>query len=67
MNSIQKETLLGYDPEIEIARQKMFDEFNDATEPSARRRALAGLADLTSMRSQTFVASYEQALGLRYE
>ena len=64
MNSIQKETLLGYDPEIEIARQKMFDEFNDATEPSARRSALEVLANLTSMRSPTFVAAYEQALGL---
>ena len=67
MNSIQKENLLGYDLEIETARQKKFEEFNDATEPDAKRSALECLADLTSMRSARFVAEYEQALGLRYE
>ncbi len=67
MNSIQKETLLGYDARIETARQKMFDEFNDATEPDAKRSAFEGFAYLTSMQNPTFVAAYEQALGLRYE
>ncbi len=67
MNSIQKETLLGYDARIETARQKMFDEFNDATEPHAKRSALEDLANLTSMRSPIFIAAYEQALGLPRE
>ncbi len=67
MNSIQKETLLGYDSRIETARQKMFDEFNDATEPNAKRSALEVFANLTSMRSPIFIAAYEQALGLLHE
>ncbi len=67
MDSIQKETLLGYDARIETARQKMFDEFNDAKEPDARRSALEGLANFTSMRSPIFIAAYEQALGLVHE
>ncbi len=67
MNSIQKETLLGYDARIETARQKMFDKFRDAKQPDAKRSALEGLANLTSMRSPIFIAAYEQALGLFHE
>ena len=67
MNSIRKETLRGYDARIETARQKMFDEFNNATGPEEKRSALEGLANFTSMRSPTFITAYEQALGLLNE
>ncbi|MCH7820370.1 MAG: hypothetical protein IIA07_00015 [Proteobacteria bacterium] len=62
---VQKEVLEGYDERLETARQKRFDEFMAATEPSAQRNALEALADLTSLRSPAFVADYELALGLR--
>ena len=65
MVSIQKETLLGYDAEIENARQMKFDEFNAATGPKAQRSAFQSFASLTARRSPTFIAELERAKGLR--
>ena len=65
MTIVRKEALKGYDKIIETARQKRFDEFRLATEPSVQRSALEVLANLTALRSPAFVADYERALGLR--
>ena len=65
MTIISIETLQGYDEEIETARQEKFDEFTLAKGPAKKRRAFESLASLTALRSSTFVANYERALGLR--
>ncbi len=64
INILQKEALEGYDHQLESARQARFDEFMTANDIEAKQDAFQSLAHLTALRSPTFVASYERALGL---
>jgi len=54
----------GYDSDLESARKKKFREFITSNNPEKKRKVMQSLANLTSLRSATFVAAYEEALGL---
>ena len=64
MNSIQIETLNGYDRELEKLRKNEFDKFVAASDRRTQRRAFQTFAGLTSRRSPEFITAYEQALGI---
>lgn len=61
---VQLDQLQGYNHELESARQARFDKFMTANDIEEKRDAFQSLARLTALRSPTFIASYEQALGL---
>ena len=64
MHIIHKESLDGFDRELETLRQEKFELFQKAKDKPAQRSALEALASLTSLRSPAFVADYDRALGI---
>ena len=63
--SIQLSQLDGYNNGLESARKEKFREFSTSRNPEKKRKAMHGLASLTSLRSAIFVSAYEEALGLQ--
>ena len=57
--------LEDYNEELETNRQALFREFSLSCDTRKKRKALASLASLTSLRSAAFVNAFDEALGLR--
>ena len=57
--------LEGHNDVLESNRQAMFKEFSLSSDARKKKKAIASLASLTSLRSATFVNAFDKALGLR--